>query len=48
MGFFHYDEPKYAWAVVMERGPASNTIGATSVTRQLFDWIAVYNPKYFE
>ena len=48
IGFFPYDEPKYAWAVVMERGPASNTIGATSVTRQLFDWIAVYNPKYFE
>lgn len=48
VGFFPYDNPKYAWAVVMERGPSSNTTGATSVIRQLFDWIAVYSQEYFE
>src|SRR3989338_2929818 len=48
VGFFPFDEPKYAWAVVMERGPSANTLGATSVTRQLFDWMAIHTPQYFE
>ena len=48
VGFFPYDNPRYAWAVVMERGPASNTIGATSVIRQLFDWMSLYAKEYLE
>lgn len=47
VGFFPFDNPKYAWAVVMERGPSSNTLGATSVVRQLFDWMAINTPEYF-
>ncbi|MEX2014153.1 MAG: penicillin-binding transpeptidase domain-containing protein [Parcubacteria group bacterium] len=47
VGFFPYDNPKYAWAVVMERGPSTNTLGATSVVRRLFDWMAVNTPEYF-
>lgn len=47
IGFFPFDNPKYAWAVVMERGPSSNTLGATSVVRQLFDWMAINTPEYF-
>jgi len=48
VGFFPFENPKYAWAVVMERGPSANTLGATSVTRQLFDWMAIHTPQYFE
>lgn len=48
VGFFPFQHPKYAWAVVMERGPSSNTLGATSVVRQLFDWMAINTPEYFE
>ncbi|MBI2673708.1 MAG: hypothetical protein HYX23_00285 [Candidatus Zambryskibacteria bacterium] len=48
VGFFPFENPKYAWAVVMERGPSSNTLGATSVMRQLFDWMAVNAPEYFQ
>ena len=48
VGFFPFDNPKYAWAVVMEKGPSSNTLGATSVVRQLFDWMAINTPEYFE
>ncbi|MEK7461676.1 MAG: penicillin-binding transpeptidase domain-containing protein [Patescibacteria group bacterium] len=48
VGFFPFDNPKYAWAIVMERGPSSNTLGATSVIRQLFDWMAIHTPEYFE
>lgn len=47
VGFFPFDNPKYAWAVVMERGPSSNTLGATAVMREVFDWIAVNAPEYF-
>lgn len=47
-GFFPYDDPKYAWAVVMERGPSKNTAGATSVVRRLFDWMSINTPEYFE
>ena len=47
VGFFPFEKPRYAWAVVMERGPVTNTIGATSVIRRLFDWMSVYRPEYF-
>ena len=48
VGFFPYEHPRYAWAVVMEKGPSTNTLGATSVVRQLFDWMATNAPEYFE
>ena len=48
IGFFPFDHPKLAWAVVMEKGPSSNTFGATSVVRILLDWITINAPQYFE
>jgi penicillin-binding protein 2 len=48
VGFFPYDKPKYAFAIVMEKGPATNQIGATSITRQLLDWMSVNAPEYFK
>ena len=47
VGFFPFENPKYAWAVVMERGPSKNLFGATSIVRQLFDWMAINAPEYF-
>lgn len=48
VGFFPFEHPRYAWAVIMERGPVTNTIGATSVMRILFDWMSVNAPEYFK
>ena len=48
IGFFPYRNPRYAFAVVMEKGPSSNSIGATSVMRQVIDWIQNNTPEYFE
>ena len=48
VGFFPFENPRYAWAVVMEKGPSSNTLGATSVVRRLFDWMSVNTPEYFK
>lgn len=45
-GFFPYENPRYAFAVVMEKGPRSNTIGGVFVMRQLFDWMAWKTPEY--
>lgn len=39
IGFLPYDEPKVAWAIVMENGPISNTIGATFVASEMIQWI---------
>jgi len=47
-GFFPYENPKYAFAVVMERGPVHNLIGGTYVMRQLLDWMSINTPEYFE
>lgn len=48
IGFFPYKNPKYAWAVIMEKGPSTNTIGATSVMRHVLDWMNIYAPEYLK
>lgn len=48
VGFFPYEKPRYAFAVVMERGPHDNTIGGVFVMRQLFDWMYGNTPEYFK
>ena len=47
-GFFPYDNPKYAFAVIMERGPVANTTGSLYVMRGLFDWMAINTPEYLK
>lgn len=48
VGFFPFEHPRFAWAIVMEKGPATNTVGATSVMRKVFDWIHENEPAYFQ
>lgn len=48
IGFFPYENPRYAFAVLMESGPTSGGAGASSVLRRLFDWISVNAPEYFQ
>ena len=48
VGFFPYQNPKYAFAIMMEAGPNTNEIGASSVMRQLLDWMSVNTPEYFQ
>lgn len=48
VGFFPYDKPKYAFAVLLEKGPATNTTSASFAVRSLLDWMAIYSPEYFE
>jgi penicillin-binding protein 2 len=46
IGFFPYENPRYAFAIVMEKGPYFNLVGAPSVMRQLIDWLSIYTPEY--
>lgn len=47
IGFFPYDDPEYAFAILMERGPVKNLVGGTYVMRQVLDWIQENRPEYF-
>lgn len=47
-GFFPYENPRYAFVIVMEKGSRTNLIGGVAVSRKLFDWMAIYAPEYFE
>lgn len=47
-GFFPYDNPRYAFIVIMERGPRGNLYGATSVMREVFDWMNVNGSEYLK
>lgn len=46
IGFFPYEKPRYAFAVVMDRGVVGNTTNASYVSRKLFDWMASSTPEY--
>lgn len=46
VGYFPYDNPRFAFAVLMERGHKGNGIGATFVMRTLLDWMIANTPEY--
>jgi penicillin-binding protein 2 len=48
IGFFPYENPKYAFTIMMEAGPNTNSVGASSIMRQLLDWMSINTPEYFE
>jgi penicillin-binding protein 2 len=46
IGFFPYDHPRYAFAVVMDRGVKGNTTNASYTARELFHKMASSTPEY--
>lgn len=48
MGYFPYQNPRYAFAIAMEKGSRSNTVGATYAMRRLLEWMAIYAPEYLK
>ncbi|MDD5152712.1 MAG: penicillin-binding transpeptidase domain-containing protein [Candidatus Pacebacteria bacterium] len=48
VGFFPYEKPRYAFAVVMEKGPYHNTIGGVFVMREMLDWMHTNTPEYLK
>ena len=48
IGFLPYENPKYAFAIMMEAGPTTNSVNASTVMRELLDWMSVNTPEYFQ
>lgn len=46
VGFFPYEHPKYAFAVVLEKGPANTTVGAAPAFGQFLIWMHEHEPQY--
>lgn len=47
VGFFPYENPKYSFAILMERGPKAASGNATRVMSEVIDFIKIYTPEYF-
>jgi penicillin-binding protein 2 len=47
-GFFPYDNPRYAFAVIMEKGPADNTMSATFIMKGVLDYMSLNKPEYLK
>lgn len=45
-GFFPYNKPKYAFAIVLENGPVDTLYGAGKTSRDVLKWIAENRPQY--
>jgi penicillin-binding protein 2 len=45
-GFFPYDNPKYAFIIMMEKAPAPVSEGATNVMAEFLDWMHENTPEY--
>ena len=48
VGFFPYEKPRYAFAVVMEKGARENPLGASLVVRRTLDWLVANRPEDLE
>ena len=45
-GFWPYEEPKYAFTLLMEHAPYENELGATRVMGDIMEWISTNRPEY--
>jgi penicillin-binding protein 2 len=48
IGFFPAENPRYAFATVLERAPAGTTSGAPAAMRAFLDWLHQNAPEYLE
>ncbi len=48
IGFYPYDEPRYAFAVVLERAPAGTATGAPAAMNAFLWWLNQNAPQYLQ
>lgn len=48
VGFFPYENPRYAFVVLMEKGPKKNDLSSSFVMRQAFDYMRDNTPEYLK
>lgn len=47
VGYFPYENPHYAFVVIMEKGAVINTIGAVAVMKEVLYGMSTSTPEYF-
>jgi penicillin-binding protein 2 len=47
-GFWPYENPRYAFTIVLEKGSRKNLIGGVAAARNFFDWLKWNKPEYLE
>ncbi len=45
-GFFPYEDPQYAFILMMDKAPRSNALGATKVMGNVVEWMSINTPEY--
>jgi penicillin-binding protein 2 len=45
-GFWPYEEPRYAFILMMDKAPRSNALGATRIMGGVMEWISINRPEY--
>jgi penicillin-binding protein 2 len=48
VGFFPYEKPQYAFAILLESGPAENGVSASFAFRKAIDKLNLEYPEFFE
>ncbi len=45
-GFWPYEDPQYAFILMMDRAPRSNALGATRIMGDVVEWMSINRPDY--
>ena len=45
-GYWPYEEPKYAFVIMMDRAPRENQLGATRIMGDVVQWMSEHTPEY--
>lgn len=45
-GFWPYEEPDYAFILLMDKAPRANSLGATTIMGDVVEWMSVHRPEY--
>jgi len=45
-GFFPYEDPQYAFILMMDKAPRSNALGGTRVMGDIVQWMSEHKPEY--
>lgn len=45
-GYWPYEEPKYAFILMMDHAPRSNALGATRIMGDVVEWMSIHRPEY--
>ena len=48
IGFFPYEKPRFAFSIILEKGPATNLVGGVFASRQIFEWMLNHTPEYLK